>query len=103
MWVFVACSRVNFTFTFTFTLPLVEAARCREILCKRGLYDFVIIGTGCVKNEDVLHRVKEEMNIIITVQRRKTNWIGHVLRRNCLLKHIIGGRRRKQLLDSFRK
>jgi ribosomal 50S subunit-associated protein YjgA (DUF615 family) len=44
-----------------------------------------------VRNE-VLHRVKEERNILHTVKRRKVNWIGHILRRNCLLKHIIEGR-----------
>jgi hypothetical protein len=45
--------------------------------------------TDRVRNEEVLHRVKEERNIIHTVDRRKANWIGHRLRRNCLLKHII--------------
>jgi hypothetical protein len=32
---------------------------------------------------------KERMNILHTVQRRKVNWIGHILRGNGLLKHII--------------
>jgi hypothetical protein len=63
-----------------------------------------------VRNE-VLHRVKEETNIPHTIKRRKANWIGHIVRRNCLLKHGIEGmiegrievtgrrgRRRKQLL-----
>jgi hypothetical protein len=31
------------------------------------------------------------MNIPHTVDRRKANWSGHSLRRNCLLKHIIEG------------
>jgi hypothetical protein len=65
-----------------------------------------------VGNEEVLHRVKEERNILRTVKRRKAKWIGRNLRRNCLLKHVIErkiegqlevtgrrGRRRKQLLD----
>jgi hypothetical protein len=26
------------------------------------------------------------------MKRRKTNWIGHILRRNCLLKHVIAGK-----------
>jgi hypothetical protein len=25
------------------------------------------------------------------IKRRTANWIGHILRRNCLLKYIIGG------------
>jgi hypothetical protein len=45
--------------------------------------------TDCVRNEKVLHRVKEKRNILHTKKRRKTNWIGHVLRRDHLLKHII--------------
>jgi hypothetical protein len=69
-----------------------------------------------VPNEEALHRGKEERNILHTVKRRKANWIGHVLRRNCLLKHVIEGkiqgrievtgrrgRRSKQLLDDFKE
>jgi hypothetical protein len=44
-----------------------------------------------VRNE-VLHRVKEERNIVHTIKRRKANWIGYILRRNCLLKHVIEGK-----------
>ena len=53
-------------------------------------------------------------NFLRTIKRRNVNWIGHVLRRNCLLKHVIEekiegrievtrrpGRRRKQLLDDL--
>jgi hypothetical protein len=52
---------------------------------------------------------------IILKQRKDTNWIGHILRRNHLLQHIIEekiehmlavtgrrGRRRKQLLDDLK-
>jgi hypothetical protein len=55
-------------------------------------------------------------NIVHTVKRRKANWIGHILRRNCLLKQVIEGklegriemtetrgRRRKQLLDDLKE
>jgi hypothetical protein len=45
--------------------------------------------TDCVSNEEVLHRVKEERNIPHTIRRRKANWFSHILRRNCLLKHVI--------------
>jgi hypothetical protein len=34
----------------------------------------------------------EEKSTVQTVKRRKTNWIGHMLRRNCLLKHVIEGK-----------
>jgi hypothetical protein len=69
-----------------------------------------------VRNEEVLHRVKEERNILHTIKRRNANWIGHILRRNCLLKHVIEGkvegridmtgrrgRRRKQLLEDLKE
>ena len=44
--------------------------------------------TDRVRNEVVLHRVKGERNILYTAKRRTASWIGHVLRRNCLLKHV---------------
>jgi hypothetical protein len=72
--------------------------------------------TDRVRNEEVLQRVKEERNILHTIKRRKVNWIGHILRRNCVLKHVIEGnrerrievtkrrgRRRKQLLDDHKE
>jgi hypothetical protein len=47
--------------------------------------------TDRVRNE-VLQRVKEERNILKTIKRRKSNWICHILRRNCLLNHVIEGK-----------
>jgi hypothetical protein len=44
-----------------------------------------------VKNEEVLHRAKGEGNILRAIKGRKANWIGHILHRNCLLKHVIEG------------
>jgi hypothetical protein len=55
-----------------------------EMWCWRRMEK--ISWTDRVRNEEVLDRGKEERNIIHTVKRRKANWIGHVLRRNCLLK-----------------
>jgi hypothetical protein len=68
--------------------------------------------TDRVNDEAVLHRVKEESNILHTIRQRKAKWIGHILRRNCLLRYIIEGkirgirrrgRRRKQLLDDLKE
>jgi hypothetical protein len=69
-----------------------------------------------VRNEEVLHRVKEEKTILHTIKRRKAKWIVHILRRNCLLKHVVEGKierrikvrgrrgiRCKQLLDDFKE
>jgi hypothetical protein len=41
-----------------------------------------IIQTDRVRNEEVLHRIKEERNILQTVKRRQANWIGQILSRN---------------------
>ena len=59
---------------------------------------------------------KEKRNILHTINRRKTDWIVHVLSRNCFLKHVVErkiggklkvtGRRRKgckQLLEYFKE
>jgi hypothetical protein len=46
--------------------------------------------TNRVRNEDVLHRIAER-NTPQTAQRRKAAWICHILRRYCLLKHVIEG------------
>jgi hypothetical protein len=48
--------------------------------------------TDRVRNAEVLHTAKEERNILRTIKRRKANWIGHILRRNCLLKHVTEGK-----------
>jgi hypothetical protein len=45
-----------------------------------------------VKSEEILYRVNKEMNILYTINRMKANWIGHILRRNCLLKQVIEGK-----------
>jgi hypothetical protein len=68
-----------------------------------------------MRNEE-LHRVKEGRNVLHTIKRRKANWIGNILCRNCLMKRVIrrkigGGtkgtgrrrRRRKQLLDDLKE
>jgi len=36
--------------------------------------------------------VKEQRNILREISKRKANWIGHILRRNCLLKRVIEGK-----------
>ena len=58
-----------------------------EMWCCRRMEK--ISWTDRVRNEEVLHRVQEERNIIHTVGRRKANCIGHILYSNCLLNHTI--------------
>jgi len=68
-----------------------------------------------VRNEEVLVTVKEQRNILPEIRKRKANWIGHILRRNCLLKQVIEGkikggievtgsreRKRRKLLDDLK-
>jgi hypothetical protein len=72
--------------------------------------------TDLVRNEDVLLRVKEQRNILHEIRKRKVNWIGHILRRNCILQRVTEGkiqsgievtgrqgRRRRKLLDDLKK
>ena len=71
--------------------------------------------TDHVRNEEVLLRVNEQRNILHEITKWKANRIGHILRRNCLLKQVIEGkikgqievtrrlgRRRKKLLDDLK-
>jgi hypothetical protein len=48
--------------------------------------------TDHVRNEEVLLRVKEQRNVLHEMRKRKANWIGHVLCRNCLLRQVIEGK-----------
>ena len=72
--------------------------------------------TDGVRKDEVFHGARKDRNIIQTIKIRKANWIGHILSRDCLLKHVIvgkidgrrdvrgtRGRRRKLLLDDPRK
>src|ERR1051325_1310566 len=43
-------------------------------------------------NDEVLHLVEEERNIVITIEKRKKNWIGYIVRGNSLLKLVLEGR-----------
>ena len=42
-----------------------------------------------MRNEELLHGVKEDRNILHTINRKKVNWMGHILCFNCLLKQVI--------------
>jgi hypothetical protein len=48
--------------------------------------------TDHVRNEEAKLRVKEQRNILYEISKRKANWIGHILRRNCLLQRVIEGK-----------
>ena len=44
-----------------------------------------------VTNEQVLERIGEKGALLNNIVRRNANWIGHILRRNCLLLDAIEG------------
>jgi hypothetical protein len=50
-----------------------------------------------VRNEEVLLRVSEQKNILHEIKKGKANWIGFILRRNCLLKQVIERKIEKQI------
>jgi len=45
-----------------------------------------------VRIEEILHRVTVERNILQKLKSLKATWIGHIVRTNCLLKHIFVGK-----------
>jgi hypothetical protein len=45
-----------------------------------------------VRNDEVLLRAKEQRNIVHEIRKRKANWIGHILRRKCLLQRVSEGK-----------
>jgi len=71
--------------------------------------------TDRMRNVEMLLRVNEQRNILLEIRKQKANWIGYILHRNCLLKHVIEGkikgemevarrrgRRGKKLLDDLK-
>jgi hypothetical protein len=60
------------------------------------------IGRAVLLRSEVLRRVNEERNILQSVKRKKVNWIGHILGRNCLLKHVIEGKREGRIVVTER-
>jgi len=98
----------------TWTLRAVDQKHLGsfEMWCWRRMEK--ISWTDHVRNEEVLLRVKEQTNILHEISKRKANWIGHILSRNCLLQRVTEGkikggievtgrrgRRRRKLLDDL--
>jgi len=100
----------------TWTLRTVDQKHLErfEMWCWRRMGK--ISWTDHVRNEEVLLGVKEQRNILHEIRKRKANWIGHILRRNCLLHWVTEGkiqggievtgrqgRRRRKLLDDLKE
>ena len=76
----------------TWTLRAVDQKHLEsfEMWCWRRMEK--ISWTDHVRNEEVILRVKEQRNILHEIRKRKANWIGHILRRHCLLQRVIEGK-----------
>ena len=72
-------------------------------------------GQNCKRPCLIFKQYSAWRNILREIRKQKANWIGHILRRNCLLKQVIEGkikgemdvtrrrgRRRKNLLDDLK-
>jgi len=76
----------------TWTIRAVDQKHLErfEMSCWRRMEK--ICWTDHVRNEEVLFRVKEKRNTLHEISKWKTNWIGHILRRKCLLQRFIEGK-----------
>ena len=72
--------------------------------------------TDRVRKEGVLLKVNKQRNILHEIRKQKAKWIGHMLRRNCLIRQVTEGkikgeaevtrrrgRRHKKLPDDLRE
>jgi len=78
----------------TWTLQAVDQKHLEsvEMWCWRRMDK--ISWTDHVRNKKVLIRVKEQRNILHEISKQKANWIGNILRRNCLLQRVFEGKRK---------
>jgi hypothetical protein len=76
----------------TWTLRAVDQKHLGsfEMWCWRRMEKISL--TNHVRNKEVLLRVRERKNILHEIRKRKANWIGHILHRNCLLQRVIEGK-----------
>ena len=76
----------------TWTLRAVDQKHLEslEMWCWRRME--MISWTDHVRNEEMLLRIKEQRIILHEISKRKANWIGHILRRNCLLQGVTEGK-----------
>ena len=56
-----------------------------------------------VRKEEVLQRVKGQGNILHEIIKRKSNWIGHILCRNCFLQWVIKGKIKGEIEGTGRR
>ena len=96
--------------------PVQTGPGAHPALCKMGTGSFPgVEAAGAWGRPPIPSRVNKQRNILHEIRKRKANWIGHILRRNCLQQQVIEGkikgqievtrrrgRRRKKLLDDLK-
>jgi len=90
--------------------------RKEDIKCKQAFEMWIwhkmekISWTAHVSNEEVSSLVKEQRCLVHVIKQRQANWIGHVLRHDCLHKTVLEGKMeekrtrgkpRRKMLDLF--
>ena len=76
-------------FHTTWTLRAVDQKHLESFEMWRWRRMKQISWTDHVRNEEVLLRVKEQRSILHEIRTRNDKWIGHILRRNCLLQRVL--------------
>jgi hypothetical protein len=95
--------------TWTLRKRDMERIEAFEMWCWRRLMK--ISWVEKVTNKEVLQRVQENRSLLGDIIKRKRNWLGHVLRHDCLLKDMLEGsvegknkrgRKRTKMVDSIK-
>ena len=81
--------------TSTLRTTYLKRLESLEMWCWRRMEKISL--TDHVRNEEVLLRVNEQRNILHEIRKRKANWIGHIVHRNCLLQQVIEGKIKGQI------
>jgi hypothetical protein len=89
--VIVAAAIVVKCYVWSIALFGAETSKFRQV--DRNTWEVLKCGVGAgwtdgVRSGEVLHRVEDERNIIHTVNTRKANWSGNILRTNCHLSFL---------------
>ena len=105
-------TRIGTVLFFCFIYIFLERFIAEKVCTARSSTSYRIVPLTSVNK--YLYNVNEQRNILHEIRKRKANWIGHILRRNCLLQVIEGkikgqievtrrrGRRCNKLLDDLK-
>ena len=78
------------TLCYTKNIIVIEILWQIVTICKRKVL-------RDVQQHGTILKTYEQRNILHEIRKWKANWIGHILRRNCLLQKVIEGRIKGQI------